>query len=377
MSALITYLTTIRFGEGCVSEIGEDLTQLGVTRALVVTDKGVVDAGLAETVMEAAGKDHIVAVFDETPSNPTERAANKALELYRDVGANGLIAIGGGSPIDLAKAVALMATHAGPLGAYAAILGGIPRITQAVAPVVAVPTTAGTGSEVGRAALVTLEDGRKLGFISPYLFPKRAVCDPELTYGMPPTLTAATGMDAISHCIETYLSPRFNPPADAIALDGLGRAVAHLERAVADGQDVEARREMMVAALHGGLTFQKGLGAIHAISHPLGGLEEPSLHHGTLNAVLLPHVLRFNESAAEDKYAVMRKAMNVDAKTDLAGYFDDLNAKIGMPKSLSEMGFERQLIPPIVEGALKDHSGPTNPRPLDEASVTALMEAAY
>ncbi|WP_436642812.1 iron-containing alcohol dehydrogenase [Microbaculum sp. FT89] len=377
MSALITYLTTIRFGEGCVGEIGEDLAQLGIERALVVTDKGVTAAGLTETVMAAAGGDRIAAVFDETPSNPTEGAAEAALELYRACGADGLIAVGGGSPIDLAKAVALMATHEGPLESYAAILGGIPKITDAVAPVIAVPTTAGTGSEVGRAALVTLKDGRKLGFISPHLFPKRAVCDPELTYGMPTKLTAATGMDAISHCIETYLSPRFNPPADAIALDGLTRAVRFLRRAVEDGADVEARREMMIAALHGGLTFQKGLGAIHAISHPLGGLKEVSLHHGTLNAVLLPHVLRFNEPAAGEKYAVMRKAIGVAEDTDLATWFDDLNGEIGMPKSLSEMGFERQLIPPIVAGALEDHSGPTNPRPLDEASVTALMEVAY
>jgi 4-hydroxybutyrate dehydrogenase len=377
MSALITYLTTIRFGEGCVAEIGEDLDQLGIRRALIVADKGVVGAGLVERVTDAMSQDRIAGVFDDTPSNPTERAARKALELYRACGADGIVAVGGGSPIDLAKAVGLMATHDGDFESYAAILGGVPRITAAVAPVIAVPTTAGTGSEVGRAALITLDDGRKLGFISPHLFPKRAVCDPELTYGMPPGLTAATGMDAISHCVETFLSPKFNPPADAIALDGLGRAIRHLRRAVADGSDREARREMMIAALHGGLTFQKGLGAIHAISHPLGGLEEPSLHHGTLNAVLLPHVLRFNEAAAGAKYDAMRAAMGLAAGTDLAGWFEGLNREIGMPGSLSQMGLPRQAIPPVVEGALADHSGPTNPRPLDRASVTALIEAAY
>jgi 4-hydroxybutyrate dehydrogenase len=377
MSALIAYLTTIRFGEGCVSEIGEDLDQLGIARALVVTDKGVVGAGLVDRVASAMGADRVAAVFDETPSNPTERAAEKALALYRETGADGLVAIGGGSPIDLAKAVALMATHEGPFESYAAILGGLPRITAAVAPVIAVPTTAGTGSEVGRAAMVTLTDGRKLGFISPNLFPKRAVCDPEMTYGMPPGLTAATGMDAISHCVETYLSPRFNPPAEAIALDGLRRAVAHLDRAVEDGGDTEARREMMIAALHGGLTFQKGLGAIHAITHPIGGLEEPSLHHGTLNAVLLPHVLRFNEPVAGEKYAEMRRVVGLPAGGDLAGYFDDLNRRIGMPMSLSDMGLPRQTIGPIVEGALKDHSVPSNPRPLDKASIEAIIEAAF
>lgn len=377
MSALITYLTTIRFGEGCVAEIGEDLDQLGIRRALVVADKGVAAAGLVERVTGNLPQDRIAGLFDETPSNPTERAARRALEAYRALGADGIVAVGGGSPIDLAKAVALMATHDGEFESYAAILGGVPRITAAVAPVVAVPTTAGTGSEVGRAALITLDDGRKLGFISPYLFPRRAVCDPELTYGMPPRLTAATGMDAISHCIETFLSPKFNPPADAIALDGLKRAVGHLRRAVADGSDAEARREMMIAALHGGLTFQKGLGAIHAISHPLGGLEEPSLHHGTLNAVLLPHVLRFNEPAAPEKYDAMRSAMGLSEGADLAAFFDGLNRDIGMPATLSEMGLPRQAIPPVVEGALADHSGPTNPRPLDRDSVAALIEAAY
>ncbi|MEJ8571173.1 iron-containing alcohol dehydrogenase [Microbaculum marinum] len=377
MSASISYLTTIRFGEGAVGEIDEDLGALGISRALIVADAGVVAAGLVERVTDAVPAERIAGVFDGTPSNPTQRAAEKALDLYRETGADGLIAIGGGSPIDLAKAVALMATHEGPFDSYAAVLGGIPRITAAVAPLIAVPTTAGTGSEVGRAALVTLDDGRKLGFISPHMIPNRAVCDPELTYGMPPGLTAATGMDAISHCIETYLSPRFNPPAEAIALDGLARAVASLPKAVEDGADVGARREMMIAALHGGLTFQKGLGAIHAISHPLGGLEEPSLHHGTLNAVLLPHVLRFNEAAAPGKYAAMREVVGIAPDADLAGYFEALNATIGMPKTLSEMGLPRQAIPPIVEGALKDHSVPTNPRALDAASVKALMEAAY
>src|SRR5690606_36020319 len=153
--------------------------------------------------------------FLDVPTNPTESAVKAALSVYRDNGCDGIVAIGGGSPIDLAKGVALLATHEGDLEQYAAILGGIPKITSAVAPVIAVPTTAGTGSEVGRAALITLDDGRKLGFISGYLIPRRAICDPELTLGLPPFLTAATGLDALSHCIETYLSPRFNPPADA------------------------------------------------------------------------------------------------------------------------------------------------------------------
>src|SRR4051794_2347500 len=216
--ALITYLTTIEFDSGAVAGLPKALAGLGIRRPLLVSDQGAAAAGLVERITAALGAAP-AASFLDTPSNPTEEALDAALALYRANGCDGLVALGGGSPIDLAKGIALMATHDGPLDHYAAILGGVPRITPAVAPVVAVPTTAGTGSEVGRAALITLRDGRKLGFISPHLIPKLALCDPDLTLGLPPRLTAATGMDALAHCIETFLSSRINPPADAIALD--------------------------------------------------------------------------------------------------------------------------------------------------------------
>jgi alcohol dehydrogenase class IV len=315
-------------------------------------------------------------LFDDVPTNPTEEAVEAALQVYREHGCDGIVAIGGGSPIDLAKGVALLAGHDGPLEIYAAILGGIPKITARVAPVIAVPTTAGTGSEVGRAALITLRDGRKLGFISPHLIPKLAVCDPELTFGLPPVLTAATGMDALTHCIETYLSPRDNPPAEAIALDGLGRAVRFLERAVSNGSDVEARREMMMAALEGGLTFQKGLGAVHSLSHALGGLRELKLHHGTLNAVLLPAVLRFNEPVAGAKYEALRRTMGLDAGADLAGFVESLNARLGMPSSLDAMGVPTQVFPSIAAAAKADHSTATNPRTVSEAEFEQLLREA-
>ena len=229
--ALISYLTTVRFGFGEIAGLGADLDEAGIRAPLLVSDRGVAAAGLIDRLAEAAPNLRTAPVFLDVPTNPTEEAVLAALALYRAGGCDGIVALGGGSPIDLAKGVALLATHPGPLETYAAILGGLPCITAAVAPVVAVPTTAGTGSEVGRAALITLRDGRKLGFIAPHLIPRRAVCDPELTLGLPPALTAATGMDAITHCLETYLSPRDNPPAEAIALDGLARASANLERA--------------------------------------------------------------------------------------------------------------------------------------------------
>src|SRR5690606_24976358 len=217
----------------------------------------------------------------DTPPNPTESAVKAALAQYREAGCDGIIALGGGSPIDLAKGVALLATHEGELEQYAVIYGRLDRITAKVAPLIAIPTTAGTGAEVGRAALLTLDDGRKLGIISPHLIPKRAICDPELTLGLPPMLTAATGLDALSHCIETYCSPRFNPPAEAIALDGAGRIWRNLAVAFENGRNLDARSEMLMGAVMGGLSFQKGLGAVHSLSHALGGLKDVSLHHGT------------------------------------------------------------------------------------------------
>jgi 4-hydroxybutyrate dehydrogenase len=375
--SLITYLTTIRFDFGALSGLQDDLRELGIKAPLIISDEGLAKAGLIDRIRTVLSAGPDLPVFTKTPTNPTEGAVLEALELYRQANCDGLIAIGGGSPIDLAKGVALLSTHDGDLEQYAAILGGIPRITSSVAPLIAIPTTAGTGSEVGRAALITLEDGRKLGFISPYLIPKRAICDPELTIGLPPGLTAATGMDAITHCIETYLSPRNNPPAEAIALDGLVRAVNHIERAVNQGADREARYEMLMAALEGGLTFQKGLGAVHALSHPLGGLKQVSLHHGTLNAVLLPYVLEFNRGHSGTKYDTIGQRLGLKAGDSLADYVRSLNARLGMPATLAEMGVPRDCFPAIAKSATEDHSSATNPRPASEADYEAILEAAY
>jgi 4-hydroxybutyrate dehydrogenase len=371
--ALISYLTTIRFGCGVLSEIPEDLDALSIRRPLIVTDKGVIAAGLVERLFAVMPTGVPRLIFDDVPSNPTEEAAHAALSLYRDNICDGVIGFGGGSPIDLAKAVALLATHPEPLARYAVIEGGLGRISDRVAPAIAIPTTAGTGSEVGRAALINLADGRKLGLVSPHLIPKRAVCDPDLTLGLPPGLTAATGMDALSHCIETFLSPRFNPPAEAIALDGAGRIMRYLERAVADGADREARSELMMGALEGGLTFQKGLGAVHGLSHALGSLKEPALHHGTLNAVLLPPVLRFNADHVGDKYERLAASMGLARDADLAAEIEGLNARIGLPRSLRAMGVPESVIPEMADKAEKDHSTPTNPRPCSAADYAALM----
>ncbi len=373
---LISYLSRISFGQGATKALAEEAKGLGIERPLVVTDRGIVAIGLLARVLRDGGLSQETPLFDGTPENPTEAAAGACRALLRERGCDGIVAIGGGSSIDLAKAAALLASHPEPLEHYAAILGGVARITDRVLPVLAVPTTAGTGSEVGRAALITLKDGRKLGFISPHLIPKAVICDPLLTLGLPPGLTAATGMDAITHCIETYLSPRDNPPAEAIALDGLARGYANLRTAVTDGGNLTARREMMMAALEGGLTFQKGLGAVHSMSHALGGLTEPRLHHGTLNAVLLPVLLRFNASHAEAKYARIAAAMGKPADWDLAAEFEDLNAVLGLPANLHDMGVREEMVPDLVEKSLNDHSTATNARPCDRDDFRQLFAVA-
>ncbi len=374
--ALINYLTPIQFDHGAVGLLADEMRSLGIRRPLMVTDPGIVACGLFARVRAVLPDSVPVTVFDRTPANPTEAAVEAAAALYQEAGCDGLVAVGGGSPIDLAKAAALRATHDGPLAQYAAILGGMEKITPEVAPVVAVPTTAGTGAEVGRAALITLDDGRKLAFLAPHMIPKRAICDPELTLGLPPGLTAATGMDALTHCIENSLSPRVNPPAEAIALDGAGRAWRWIERATADGRDGEARWHMMMASLQGGLTFQKGLGPVHAMSHPLGGLSDPVLHHGTLNAVILPAVLRFNDGHVGDMYERLGAVMGLAPGADLARAVEDLNRRLGLPAGLRQMGVRDEVLPRMVEGALADHSNATSPRPPTGEEYAALFQEA-
>jgi alcohol dehydrogenase class IV len=372
--ATITYLTDIEFGIGAVAHIPERLQRLGIQRPLLVSDRGVAAAGLLDRIARYLPSD--LPTFLDVPSNPTEEATLEAVKLYQEMNCDGVIAVGGGSPIDLAKGVALLATHEGAMSRFALIEGGLGQITARVAPVVAVPTTAGTGSEVGRAALITLADGRKLGLVSPYLIPKCAICDPELTLGMPAALTAATALDALSHCLETYLSPRENAPAEAIALDGAVRIWNNVLKAFEDGTDIGVRSELMMGSLQGGLTFQKGLGAIHALSHALGGLKSPNLHHGTLNAILMPGVMRVNRAAAPEKFARIEKALDI-APGGLEGALDVLNRKLGIPAGLKTLGLLEAQFDTVIRGALADHSHGTNPWPLTGEDYRTLLEEVF
>ena len=362
--AFIYYVTQIQFEYGAIQLLKQECERVGITRPLVVTDPGVKAAGVLQKALDAL-PGLPVAVFDQTPSNPTEAAVRAAVAVYQAQGCDGLIAVGGGSAIDCAKGIAIAATHEGPLTHYATIEGGSPRITERAAPLIAVPTTSGTGSEVARGAIIIVDDHRKLGFHSWNLVPKTAICDPELTLGLPPLLTAATGMDAIAHCMEVFMAPAFNPVADGIALEGLRRGWAHIERATKDGSDREARLNMMAASMHGALGFQKGLGAVHSLSHSLGGAN-PRLHHGTLNAVFLPAVIRFNAGAEsiqkEDRLARMAQAMGLPAGSDVADAVHDMTARLGLPTGLAAMGVTEDLWAGVIEHAQLDHCHKTNPR---------------
>lgn len=363
---LIKYITDIQIDFGASKLLPEALAAAGIKRPLVVADKGVVAAGVVAQALAAIQGRLPIAIFDGTPANPTELAVEAAFDAYRAHDADGLIAVGGGSSIDLAKGLAILATHEGPLAQYATIDGGAAKITAACAPLIAMPTTAGTGSEVARGAIVILKDGRKVGFHSWHLVPRTAILDPDLTLSLPPGLTAATGMDAVAHCIETFLAPAFNPPADGIALDGLERAGKWLRRAVENGQDREARRQMMCASAQGALAFQKGLGAVHSLSHALGSYRAKSLHHGTLNAVLLPAVLRFNASApsvvADEKYARLRRALHLPDDAALDAAIANLNRDLGLASGLDAMGVDRSFTDEAIDKAMKDHCHLTNPR---------------
>jgi alcohol dehydrogenase class IV len=380
--ALITYLTRIQFEFGALKLLESELQLLGIRRPLIVTDKGIIAAGLWSKVKEKLPGNMPIALYDGTPENPTEAAMRDALEIYKEEGCDGIIAIGGGSPMDLAKGVALMATHPGSsLQPYAMVEGGAAKITAKVAPIVAIPTTSGTGSEVSRGGVIIMDSGRKLAIGSPYLIPKLALIDPELTLGLPPHLTAGTGMDAFTHNIECFLSNAYNPPADGIALDGLEKAWRYVERATKDGQDREARVNMAMAAMEGAMVFQKGLGAVHALSHPTGGLKGHRLHHGTLNAVYLPAVLRFNAPAVGEKYRKVAEVLGLPEREGtaegVANAVAALNERLAIPKGLGAMGLTQAEIEQIADGALGDHCHLSTPRQPTKAQYVELIEQSW
>jgi 4-hydroxybutyrate dehydrogenase len=374
--AQMNYLTQCTFDFGALAQLPKVLKANGVARPFVVTDPGLKANGLLDRLLGALAEPP-AGVFTDTPANPTEGASAKAADAYRASGADGIIAFGGGSSMDLAKAMGLMVTHEGPFERLGGSKRGMKFITR-IPPLVAVPTTAGTGSEVSPGAVVILDNGMKETFVSAHLVPSAAICDPELTLGLPPALTAATGMDAMTHCIEAVLSSVVHPPAEAIGVDGAERIGVWLERAVKDGSDRDARWHMMMGSFEGALAFSKGLGAVHGLSHALGRIHELKLHHGTLNAVILPHSLAMIVAAgvAEEKFVRLRRALGLPANADLAQYVSDLNARIGLPPSLSAMGVRQEHGDGAIDYAVADLATLSNAIPFDAAKYQELFRRA-
>ncbi|HYO58245.1 iron-containing alcohol dehydrogenase [Archangium sp.] len=380
----MSWPTKVVFGAGALQRLPAQVARLNMKRPLVVTDAGVVKAGLAQRlydVLKGAGVGF--AVFDQVKPDPTERDAFAGLEAYKANQCDGIIAIGGGSPLDAAKLVQVLTTHEPPLSRYDDATGGDQYVRDNMPPLIAIPTTAGTGSEVSRSGVATLSDtGRKTVIFSPFLMPRAAICDPELTLGLPPGPTAATGMDAFTHCLEAYLSNGFHPLADAVAIDGIARVARSLPRAVEEGRNLVARTDMMVAAMEGAMAFQKGLGACHALAHALTPIS--GVHHGLANAIVLPVVMEFNRPVSTARLARVALAMgdSSNAREEvLAGNAIErvrkLNAVIGIPSRLRDVGAQEKDLVRISEKAFVDASHRGNPRSCTQEDLLAMIRESF
>ena len=370
-----SYPTAIKFGAGRIKELAEACKSAGISRPLLVTDKGLASLPIttqALDILDAAGLGR--ALFSEVDPNPNEKNLAAGLEVYRAGGHDGVIAFGGGSGLDLGKMVAFMSGQTRPVWDFEDIGDWWTRADPAgIAPIIAVPTTAGTGSEVGRASVITNSETHvKKIIFHPKVLPTVVICDPELTVGMPKMITAGTGMDAFAHCLEAYCSPFFHPMSQGIALEGMRLVNEYLPRAYADGTDIEARGQMMAAAAMGAVAFQKGLGAIHALSHPIGAVY--NTHHGTTNAVVMPAVLAFNRVAVEDR--LDRAAAYLGIEGGYEGFCArvlELRKMLGIPDRLSEMGVGTDRIDELTEMALEDPSVGGNPVEMNLQNTKALF----
>jgi len=367
-----SFPTRILFGNGAVRELGKLAKDLGDT-ALIVTDPGVVKAGVIDAVrksLDEAGVKH--ATFDGVHGNPYESDVDEGVAAYRKANAKLVIAVGGGSPLDVGKLVRLMVTHKAPIAQYDDAIGGDAKITKDVPPMLAVPTTAGTGSEVGRSGVVTVKaTGRKTVIFAPRLMANAAILDPELTVGMPPRTTAATGFDALTHCLEAYLSVGDHPMADAIALGGLELAVQYLERATKNPNDLEARGAMMKSAMMGAVAFQKGLGATHSLAHPLSS--EKGLHHGLANALCLPAVVAWNAEKIPERVGRVAKVFGVSGK-ELPDTIRQLRKTLDLPDGLRSEGVSENDLDKLADLAFEDACHRCNPRPCTRDDLRRLYE---
>lgn len=383
MTVVWNYPTRIVFGEKAAEETAKEAARLGGKRALIVTDPGVVAAGLAARLQKILGDGQIESeVFGKVVGNPTDADALAASAAFRETRADIVIALGGGSAIDIAKIVRFLATHPEPLAQYDDAKGGSAKIKQQLPPMIALPTTAGTGSEVGRSAVATLrETGKKTIFFAPQLIPNCAILDPLLSLSMPVQITAATGFDALTHNLEAYCTEMDHPMAEAIALEGIRLVATHLVLAVADGNDVKARGGMLKAATFGAVAFQKGLGACHSLAHPLSA--EYGTHHGLANALCLPAVLDFNRTVVPGKLAKIARVFGVRAEDEAtlafecAGAIRALREQVGLPGGLGEAGIPKDGLPRLADLAFEDPCHQENPRPCTREDLLQLYLASY
>jgi alcohol dehydrogenase class IV len=377
LTANWSYPTSIRFGAGRISEIADACEVAGMSKPLLVTDRGLANLPITQhtlDLLEQAGLGR--AMFAEVDPNPNEKNLAAGLEAYRSGDHDGVIAFGGGSGLDLGKVVAFMCGQSRPVWDYEDIGDWWTRAdADKIAPIICVPTTAGTGSEVGRAGVLSnSETHEKKIIFHPKILARVVICDPELTVGMPKMITAGTGMDAFAHCLEAYCSPHYHPMSQGIALEGMRLVKENLPRAYADGNDIEARAHMMSAAAMGATAFQKGLGAIHALSHPIGAFYNS--HHGTTNAVVMAPVLKFNRSAIEPRIERLAAYLGIAGGFD--GFYDyviALNASLGIPANLTELGVTDPDLDWLVASALKDPSVGGNPVEMNADNTRRLFEA--
>ena len=375
-----SFPTRVVFGNESIRSIGIEAAALGASSALIVTDAGVRSAGLAEPIEAALSIEKIRStVFSEISSNPVEDEVLQAANAFKNANADLVIGLGGGSPLDVAKLVRLAATHPLPLAQYDDAKGGDVLIKNALPPMIAVPTTAGTGSEVGRSGVVTIAKTKTVIF-APSLMPNVALLDPSMTVSMPASITAATGMDALTHCIEAYCALGDHPMADAMALHGIALCERSLEKACLDGTDLQARGDMLKAAMLGAVAFQKGLGACHSLAHPLSSHHD--LHHGLANALCLPAVVDFNRSAVPEKIATIARALGLKANTEAeatsscADAIASLRLSIGLPSGLSECKIEKGHLEELSLLATQDACHAFNPRACSKSDMLALYRAS-
>ena len=372
-----SYPTAIRFGAGRIAEIADACHAAGMNKPLLVTDRGLANMEITRNTLALLAQAGLGdAVFADVDPNPNENNLEAGIRAYNDGGHDGVIAFGGGSGLDLGKLVAFMCGQTRPVWDFEDVGDWWTRADgDKIAPIIAVPTTAGTGSEVGRAGVISnsVTHEKKIIF-HPKILPAIVICDPELTVGMPAAITAGTGMDAFAHCLEAYCSPHYHPMSQGIALEGMRLVKEYLPRAYADGSDLEARAQMMAAAAMGATAFMKGLGAIHALSHPLGA--RYNTHHGTTNAVVMAPVLELNRGAIEDRIERLAAYLAIDGGFDeFLNYVKQLNASLGIPANLAALGVADPDIDWLVESALKDPSVGGNPVPMDADYTRRLVEA--